>query len=162
MLLVWQPQSSPERVFSFCDVFSCLALKKLQNNRIYLPQIDVLCYVRVVHSHTQLLQTKDSAWFECAWEAGFWSPSSVSGIALGPHLGLIECLILEKAISHAVERMSEYFWQNSPLLGSYWAPPYQGKSWDLLYYLQGASKIQLTSCLKADYWSSRETLELQV
>ena len=37
------------------------------------------------------------------------SPSSVSGIALGPHLGLIECLILEKAISHAVERMSEYF-----------------------------------------------------
>jgi len=67
MLLVWQPQSSPERVFSFCDVFSCLALEKLQNNWIYLPQIDVLCYVRVVHSHTQLLQTKDSAWFECAW-----------------------------------------------------------------------------------------------
>ena len=41
-------------------------------------------------------------------------------------------------------------------------PPYQGKSWDLLYYLQGASKIQFTWCLKADYWSPRETLELQV
>ena len=36
------------------------------------------------------------------------SPSSVPGIALGPRLGLIECLILEKAISHSVERMSEY------------------------------------------------------
>ena len=67
MLLVWQPQSSPERVFSFCDVFSYLALEKLQNNWIYLPQINVLCPVRVVHSHTQLLRTKDSAWFECAW-----------------------------------------------------------------------------------------------
>ena len=36
------------------------------------------------------------------------TPFSVPGIALGPRLGLIEYLILEKAISHAVERMSEY------------------------------------------------------
>lgn len=76
MLLVWQPQSSPERVFSFCDVFSYLALEKLQNNWIYLPQINVLCPVRVVHSHTQLLQTKDCLVWVCLGQASRITNSS--------------------------------------------------------------------------------------
>lgn len=53
-------KSARERVFPFPfhGLFFCLALENAGNSQTYLKQINVLCYVSIVHSDTQHLEYK--------------------------------------------------------------------------------------------------------